>query len=100
MTAGPRAPGVAPRVNQPTPHGPGTSISPLSSRPSGTSRDRTPILGMDTLTGSDSGRTGPVVLSRRLSESAGADERAGVGGGSAVADAGGRRLDGGPAGGG
>src|SRR5215211_4262785 len=72
MTAGPRAPGVAPRVNHPATGGSGVSISPFRSSPSLTNFDWTPILGIDTATGSDSGRTNPVILSRTSLRSAGA----------------------------
>lgn len=52
MTAGPSAPGVGPRENQPARAGScGTSIAPSLSSPRSTSLDRTPILGMDTATG-------------------------------------------------
>src|SRR5215212_4284133 len=79
MTAGPRAPGVAPRVNQPATGGAGVSISPPSLSPSLTNFDWTPILGMDRVTGSDSGRTNPVILSRTSLSPACAVCRSGLG---------------------
>src|SRR5215207_3186757 len=79
MTAGPRAPGVAPRVNHPATGGSGVSISPFRSSPSLTNFDWTPILGIDTATGSDSGRTNPVILSRTSLRSAGAVGGSGLG---------------------
>jgi hypothetical protein len=79
MTAGPRAPGVAPRVNQPATGGGGVSISPFGSSPSLTNFDWTPIFGIDRATGSDSGSTKPVILSRTSLRSAGAVGGSGFG---------------------
>ena len=78
MTAGPSAPGEGPREYQPTSAGRGVSITPRLS-PRGTSFDRTPILGIDTETGSDSGRTNPLIWSRRSVLSARPGARSGVG---------------------
>src|SRR5829696_5000005 len=79
MTAGPRAPGVAPRVNQPATGGSGVSISPFPSSPSLTNFERTPIFGMDKATGSDSGNTSPVILSRTSLSCGCAVDRSGLG---------------------
>ena len=78
MTAGPSAPGEGPREYQPTSAGRGVSITPRLS-PRGTSFDRTPILGIDTETGSDSGRTNPLIWSRRSVLSARSGVRSEVG---------------------
>src|SRR5215213_974555 len=79
MTAGLRAPGVAPRVNQPATGGAGVCISPFALSPSLTSLDSTPIFGMDKATGSDSGNTNPVILSRTSLRPAGAVDGSGLG---------------------
>src|SRR5215218_2128291 len=79
MTAGPRAPGVAPRVNQPATGGGGVSISPLGWSPSLTNFDWTPIFGIDKAIGSDSGSTRPVILSLTSLRPAGSVGGSGLG---------------------